>query len=483
MPFDGRLAKLSDRFLDWRGADKRSLLTGCMEGGSSVDFDFFVIGGGSGGVRAGRIAAQLGARVGLCESSRMGGTCVNLGCVPKKLMVYASRFADTFEDAEGFGWGVGEREHSWARLVENKDRELERLNAIYEGLLERAGVDLIWGRGVITGPHTVQVGERSYTAERILIATGSQSWKPALPGIEHAITSDEAFGLKSLPGRVVLVGGGYIAVEFAGIFRGCGAEVSIIHRGEAVLRGFDGDLRSHLQTEMQARGIDFYMATEVLAIKGQAAGLEVELGDGAKLGADCVLFATGRRPNTAGLLGEGLGVALNARGAVLVNEHFQSSVDSIYAVGDVIERAQLTPVALAEGMWLAHHLFGEQTGAVSYDNIPTAVFSTPSVATVGMSEEQARATGEAITIYRSVFRPMVHTLSGRNERNLMKLVVRERDQRVLGCHMVGDHAAEIIQGLAVALTCGATKGQFDATLGIHPSAAEEFVTMRTPVSS
>jgi glutathione reductase (NADPH) len=453
------------------------------DGRGGLDFDVFVIGGGSGGVRAGRIAASLGARVGLCESARMGGTCVNLGCVPKKLMVYASRFADSFEDAEGFGWQVGSREHSWDQLVANKDRELERLNRIYEGMLERAGVQLCWGRGVITGPHTVQVGAQTYTAERILIATGSRSWKPDLPGVEYAITSDEAFGLGALPRRVLLVGGGYISVEFAGIFLGCGAEVDIVHRGSALLRGFDGDLQSHLQTELEARGIGLHLNMEIRGIRKVTAGLEVELSDGSTRGADCVLFATGRLPNTEGLIEGGLDVELSERGAVQVNAQFQSSVESIYAVGDVIERAQLTPVALAEGMWLAHHLFGEPRAPVAYDNIPTAVFSTPSVATVGMSEERARGTGERITIYRSTFRPMVHTLSGRQERNLMKLVVRDRDQRVLGCHMVGENAAEIIQGLAVALTCGATKQQFDATLGIHPSAAEEFVTMRTPVAS
>jgi len=448
-----------------------------------LDFDLFVIGGGSGGVRAARVAAGLGARVALCESARMGGTCVNLGCVPKKLMVYASRFSGAFDDAAGFGWSVGSRTHSWPRMIENKDRELERLNQIYEGLLERAGVEVIWGRGVVTGPHTVQVGARTFSARRILVATGSRPWRPEIEGCEYAISSDEAFSLTELPPRVVLVGGGYIAVEFAGIFQGCGAEVSMVHRGEQLLRGFDGDLQSHLASEMRARGVTLHLGSELRAIQQGAEGLELTLADGSKLVTDCVFFATGRIPNTAGLFEDGVKIAQSPRGAILVNHNFQTTVPSIYAVGDVIERSQLTPVALAEGMWLAHHLFETERPALRYDNIPTAVFSTPSVATVGLTEEQARDQGESIVVYRSVFRPMIHTVSGRNERNLMKLVVREGDQRVLGCHMVGDGAAEIIQGLAVALTCGATKAQFDATLGIHPTAAEEFVTMRSPVSS
>jgi glutathione reductase (NADPH) len=411
----------------------------------------------------------------------MGGTCVNLGCVPKKLMVYASRFSGAFDDAVGFGWDLGDRRHSWARLIENKDRELERLNKVYLGMLESAGVEIIWGRAVITGVNTVRLGGETYSAERILIATGSQPWRPDIEGSEHVITSDEAFGLPALPRRVALVGGGYISVEFAGIFQGCGARVSIVHRGEQLLRGFDEDVRRHLGRELVARGVELHLECEVRSIHRRSEGLVLVLSDGEELLTDCVFFATGRRPNTLGLVESGVELALGPHGAVLVNDTFQSSVPSIYAVGDVIDRAQLTPVALAEGMWLAHHLFGEERPAVGYHNIPSAVFSTPSVGTVGLTEEQARARGEPIAIYRSTFRPMIHTVSGRDERSLMKLVVRESDQRVLGCHMVGDAAAEIIQGLAIALTCGATKAQFDATLGIHPTAAEEFVTMRSPV--
>ena len=448
-----------------------------------MDFDLCVIGGGSGGVRAARMAAGHGARVGLCEEARMGGTCVNIGCVPKTLLVYASRFSGTFEDAARFGWEVPDVQHDWSTLIANKDAEIQRLNKIYESLLTRAGVEVIRGHGVIEGANQVRVGERTFRSKRILIATGGGPWRPSIPGIEHSITSDEAFGLGNIPKRVVVVGGGYIAVEFAGIFRGCGADVQLVHRGEQVLRGFDGDVRAHLTSEMTKRGVGVHLGREVKALHKGASGVEVRLSDESVLQADCVLFATGRRPNTTRLFHGHIGVELGERGEVVVNEEFQTSVPSIYAVGDVIDRAALTPVALAEGMWLAHHLFGDERTPVSYENIPTAVFSTPTVATVGLTEEQAIERGHSVTIFRSTFRPMVHTVSGRDERAMMKLVVDSNNDRVLGCHMVGDSAGEIIQGVAVALTCEATKSQFDRTLGIHPTAAEEFVTMRTPVAS
>lgn len=446
----------------------------------SHDFDLFVIGGGSGGVRCARTAAALGARVALVEASRMGGTCVNLGCVPKKLFSYGAQFADHFEDAAGYGYDVGDVRFDWAAMVASKDREIERLNGIYERLLDRAGVEILRGRGVVRGPHEVEVDGRRHTARNIVVATGGWPWLPDFQGREHVITSNEVFSLERFPERVVVAGGGYIAAEFASIFRGFGSEVSLVYRGELFLRGFDLDARRELANEMRKRGVKLHFHCIFERVERVGDEVVVHLSDGDRIEADLALFATGRRPNTQGLGLEDVGVKLTDRGAVVVDEHYRSSVNSIYAIGDVIDRIQLTPVALEEGTVLARNLFGEADQRVDYTDVPTAVFTTPNLAAVGLTEEEARERTE-VRIYKSLFRPMKHTMSGRDERTFMKLVVDDLTDRVLGCHMVGSDAGELIQGLAVALKCGATKAQFDATIGIHPTAAEEFVTMRDPV--
>jgi len=448
---------------------------------SPFDFDLFVIGAGSGGVRAGRMAAGYGARVAVAEASRLGGTCVNLGCVPKKLMVYASGFAAAFDDAAGFGWSVPEPSFDWAALKANRDRELVRLNGVYRELLERAGVHIIEGRARLRDRHTVAVGGETFSAERILVATGSRPVKVPIPGAELAITSDELFGFESQPRRVLIAGGGYIAVEFASILRGLGAEVVLSYRGKLFLRGFDDDVRSTLAAEMRKRGVELRFGTTVERLVRNADGVAATLSSGDTIGSDLVLWATGRAPNTSGLGLEELGVRLDARGAVIVDEHLESSVPGVYALGDVIDRITLTPVALAEGTALARNLFGGTPTTVDYSNVPTAVFSQPAVAAVGLNEATARAAGHEVVIFRSTFRPLLHRLSGRDEQAMMKLVVDRASDRVLGVHMVGPEAGEIVQGLAVALKAGATKASFDATIGIHPTAAEEFVTMRSPV--
>ncbi len=445
----------------------------------SYDFNFFVIGAGSGGVRAARIAAGHGARVGIAEEQYLGGTCVNVGCVPKKLLVYAAHFSHDFGDAAGFGWMVGDHAHHWPTLIANKDKEIARLNGVYRHLLEGAGCTLFEARATLLDPHTIAVDGRRMTAETVLIATGGRPVVPDTPGVaEHAITSNDAFYLEKLPRRVVIVGGGYISVEFAGIFNGLGAEVVQLYRGALFLRGFDDDVREVLAEEMARSGIDLRFRTEVESVQKTADGLLVNLTDESVVEADAVMYATGRRPNTHGLGLEAAGVALDEHGAVRIDEHYRTNVPNIYAIGDVTNRIQLTPVALAEGHALADTLFGNRPRGVGYDNIPTAVFSTPPIGTVGLSEAEARRQHGAIDVYRSSFRPMKHTLSGRDERSMMKLVVDRASQRVLGCHMVGPDAPEIVQGLAIALNCGATKQDFDRTIGIHPTAAEEFVTMR-----
>lgn len=446
----------------------------------TYDFDLLVIGGGSGGVRCARTAAALGARVGLIEASRMGGTCVNLGCVPKKLFSYGAQFADHFEDAAGYGYTVEGVRFDWSALVAAKDREIERLNGIYERLLDRAGVEILRGRGVVSGPHEVEVDGRRHTSRVLVVATGGWPWLPDFPGREHVITSNEVFSLERLPERIVIAGGGYIAAEFASIFRGFGSEVRLVHRGELFLRGFDLDARRELANEMRKRGVKLHFDCTFERVERSADGVVVQLSDGARLEADTALFAVGRRPNTRGLGLEGVGVRLSERGAVVVDDTYRSSVPSIYAIGDVIDRIQLTPVALEEGTVLARNLFGGSDLRVDYTDVPTAVFTSPNLAAVGLTEEEARAR-TSVRIYKTLFRPMKHTMSGRDERTFMKLVVDDATDRVLGCHMVGPDAGELVQGLAIALKCGATKAQFDATLGIHPTAAEEFVTMRDPV--
>jgi glutathione reductase (NADPH) len=443
------------------------------------DLDLFVIGAGSGGVRASRIAGQYGAKVAVAEERYLGGTCVNVGCIPKKLLVYAAEFGDAFEEAAGFGWARSRPAFDWQKLIANKNHEIERLNGVYERLLTDAGVAVMRGHAEIVDPHTVVIGGQRISAEYLLAATGSWPTKPVIAGAEFGITSNEAFFLERMPRRAAIVGGGYIAVEFAGIFRGLGTEVSLIHRGEHLLRGFDDDLRVALGAEMRKRAFDLRLGVRVEQLERTVEGVRVELSDGTRIEADLLMFATGRHPHSQNLGLEGASVAMDASGAVTVDEYSRSSVANIYAIGDLTNRKNLTPVAIAEGHAVADTLFGGRPRAMDFDNVPSAVFSQPPIATVGLSEAEARARLGAIDIYKSEFKPLKHTLSGRDERALMKLVVDQKSQRVVGAHMMGPDAGEIIQGIAIAIKCGATKADFDATIGIHPTAAEEFVTMRS----
>ncbi|MCR8931493.1 MULTISPECIES: glutathione-disulfide reductase [unclassified Pseudomonas] len=451
----------------------------------AYDFDLYVIGAGSGGVRAARFAAGFGAKVAVAESRYLGGTCVNVGCVPKKLLVHGAHFAEDFEQASGFGWNLGEANFDWATLIANKDREINRLNGIYRNLLVNSGVTLHEAHAKIVGPHEVEVNGERFTAKNILIATGGWPQIPEIPGSEHAIGSNEAFFLKELPKRVLVVGGGYIAVEFAGIFHGLGAHTTLLYRGDLFLRGFDGAVRKHLHEELTKRGMDLQFNADIARIDKQADGsLKATLKDGRVLEADCVFYATGRRPMLDNLGLENTGVQLDDKGFIKVDDEYQTTEPSILALGDVIGRVQLTPVALAEGMAVARRLFKpEHYRPVDYKMIPTAVFSLPNIGTVGLTEEQAREAGHEVVIFESRFRPMKLTLTECQEKTLMKLVVDGKTDKVLGCHMVGPDAGEIIQGLAIALKAGATKRDFDDTIGVHPTAAEEFVTMRTPVSA
>ncbi len=442
------------------------------------DFDLITIGAGSGGVRASRIAAAYGARVAVVEERYLGGTCVNVGCIPKKLLVYASEYGPVLEEAAGFGWTIGPGKFDWVRLIANKNREIQRLNGVYGDLLTSAGVTIIDGRAELLDPHTVAVGERRLSAEYVLIATGSWPVVPPVAGAEHAITSNEAFFLKELPSCAILVGGGYIAAEFAGIFHGLGVKVTQLYRGELFMRGFDDDLRLMLAEEMRKRGVDLRFGAEVTRIEASGKGVRATLNDGSILDADLIMYATGRAPNTRGIGLERAGVKLDAAGAVVVDRYSRSSQGNIYAVGDCTNRAMLTPVAIAEGQAVAETIFNHNPVAVDYSLVPSAVFSQPSLGTVGLTEAQARERFGAIDVYKSHFRPLRHTLSGRDERTFVKLVVERKTDRVVGCHMVGADAGEIIQGLAVALKCKATKADFDTTIAIHPTAAEEFVTMR-----
>ncbi|SDG04600.1 glutathione-disulfide reductase [Phytopseudomonas seleniipraecipitans] len=450
----------------------------------TYDFDLFVIGAGSGGVRAARFSAGYGARVAVAESRYLGGTCVNVGCVPKKLLVYGAQFADDFEQASGFGWTPDEATFSWPTLIANKNREIERLNGIYRTLLLNSGVTLLEGHARLLDEHSVEVDGKRYSAERILIATGGWPHIPDIPGREHAINSNQVFYLEQLPKRVLVVGGGYIAVEFASIFNGMGAKTSLLYRGDLFLRGFDASLRTHLHQELSKRGLDVQFNTDIVRIDKQPDGsLQATLKDGSTLQADCIFYATGRRPMLDNLGLENTSVSLDDKGYIEVNEQYETKAPSILAIGDVIGRVQLTPVALAEGMAVARRLFKpDEYRPVDYRMIPTAVFSLPNIGTVGLSEEQARQAGHEVTVFESRFRPMKLTLTGSDERTLMKLVVDAKTDRVLGCHMVGPDAGEIVQGLAIALKAGATKQIFDETIGVHPSAAEEFVTLRTPVN-
>ncbi len=448
----------------------------------SYDFDLFVIGAGSAGVRAARFSAGFGARVAVAESRYLGGTCVNVGCVPKKLMVYGAHYSEDFEQAKGYGWSSGEAHFDWPTLIANKNREISRLNGVYRKLLDNSGVTLMEGHARLRGPHEVEINGQVHTAEHIMIATGGWPQVPQIPGREHAITSNEVFFLEQMPKRVVVVGGGYIAVEFASIFNGLGADVSLMYRGELFLRGFDESVRTHLHEELAKREMDIRFKTEINSIEKLADGtLQLSLNDGSSFNTDCVFYATGRRPMLDNLGMDTVNVELDDKGFIKVNGDYQTTEPSIIAVGDIIGRVQLTPVALAEGMAVARRLFKpEQYRPVDYRHIPTAVFSLPNIGTVGLTEAEAMKDGYELQVFESKFRPMKLSLTDNQERTLMKLVVDAKTDRVLGCHMVGPDAGEIIQSLAIALKAGATKQIFDDTIGVHPTAAEEFVTMRTP---
>lgn len=446
---------------------------------SNYDFDLFVIGAGSGGVRASRMASQFGAKVAVAEDTFLGGTCVNVGCVPKKLFVYGSHFSEEVEGAAGYGWKTSKPEFDWPTLRDNKTAEVQRLNGIYGSILSNAGVELISGRATIVDSNTVEVSGKRYSAERILIATGGWPKIPDIPGAEHIISSNEAFYLDDFPKRVLVLGGGYIAVEFAGIFNGLGAETELVYRGPLFLRGFDQEIREFTAKEVAQKGVKLSFDLNIESVERLDSGeFSVSMTDGSVRVVDCVMAATGRAPKITGLGLENTNVQLNKNGTVSVNDDYQTDEKSIYAIGDVIGRMELTPVALAEGMALAKTIYNNQPTSVDYDNIATAVFCQPNIGTVGLGEEEALERGMALRIYTSDFKHMKHTLSGLSERTFMKLVVDDATDLVVGCHMVGADAGELIQGIAIAMKAGATKTDFDNTIGIHPTAAEEFVTMR-----
>ncbi len=442
------------------------------------DYDLFVIGAGSGGVRAARMAAGFGAKVAVAEDRYMGGTCVNVGCVPKKLYVYASEFSRSFSDARNFGWDSSKPAFNWATLRDNKRREISRLNGIYSRLLEGVKAEVIDGRARIVDAHTVAVGERAFSVGKILIATGGWPHIPRFPGSELAVSSNEIFDLEHFPQRLVIVGGGYIAVEFAGIFNGLGSQVTQLYRGPLFLRGFDADIRAHAAREIARTGVDLRFEVNVESIARGANGLVLALTDGSSIEADTVLYATGRKANIDGLGLENVKVEVNEFGNVVADWEYRTAEPSIFALGDVTGGMELTPVALAEGMSFARRQFGGLENIVDYDFIPTAVFCQPNIGTVGLTEEQARARFGHIRLFKSTFKPMKHTISGRDEQTFMKLVVDKATDRVVGAHMVGPDAGEIMQGFAIAMRAGASKALFDTTIGIHPTAAEEFVTMR-----
>ncbi len=444
------------------------------------DYDLFVIGAGSGGVRASRLAAELGVKVGIAEEYRVGGTCVIRGCVPKKLLVYGSRYSSSLADAPAFGWTFDNLEFDWPTLIGNVRREVDRLNGVYTRTLEKAGVDIELTSATLLDRHTVKLADREapVTAKTVLIATGGHPMIPELPGSEHFITSNECFKLERLPESIAIVGAGYIGVEFASIFAGLGVKVTIVHRGNQILRDFDGDLRDLLAASMRARGIDIRIDTEVASIDKEGVGYRVQFKRGDSLHAGLVMAATGRLPNCAGLGLKEAGVELGWNGSIVVDEFSRSSVDNIYAVGDVTDRANLTPVAISDANAFVETVFNDTPTPVDYATIPTAVFSEPELGTVGLAEEAAREKGHVVDIYKIAFRPLKYTLAGRDEKMLMKLVVDMESDKVLGCHVLGPDAAEIVQMAAIALKMGATKAQFDATMALHPSASEELVTLR-----
>ena len=446
----------------------------------SFDYDLFVIGAGSGGVRAARMSASHGAKVAVAEEYRVGGTCVIRGCVPKKLFVYASHFAEEFEDAAGFGWTVADAKFDWPTLVKNKDAEIDRLNGIYTKNLEAFGVEILQGRAIVKDANTVTLDGRDITAKYILVAVGGTPFMPQIEGVEHAISSNEAFHIEVLPKDIIVVGGGYIAVEFAGIFNGLGVDTTLVYRGAQILRGFDNEVRDHLAAEMAVKGVSIKTESDIAAITKTDNGYTVTYQNGSTQDTGLVMYATGRVPMTDGLGLENAGVELGAKGEIKVDAYSKTNIDSIYAVGDVTARAELTPVAIREGAAFAETVFNDNPLAVDHSIIPTAVFSQPSIGTVGLGEEAAREAGHEIDVYAASFRPMKNTLSGNPEKTLMKLIVNKADDKVLGLHIVGPDSGEMIQAFGVAITMGATKAQFDATIAVHPTAAEELVTFKQP---
>tara|TARA_R110002072_G_scaffold204033_2_gene362085 strand:- start:16525 stop:17874 length:1350 start_codon:yes stop_codon:yes gene_type:complete len=448
---------------------------------SNYNYDLFVIGAGSGGVRAARMSASYGARVAIAEDRYLGGTCVNVGCVPKKLFVYASHVSEEIHNAKGFGWEINHTTFDWSTLIKNKNTEIQRLNGVYKNLLDNAGVETINGRATIVDAHTVEIDGKHYTAEKLLIATGGWPSVPDIPGKEHIISSNEAFFLDSLPEKIIIVGGGYIAVEFAGIFNGLGVETTLLYRGPLFLRGFDQDLRFMLAEEMQKKGIKIKFNANISKIDKTNDNLIATLDDDTQLDAGQIMYATGRKPMTDNLGLEQVGIELDEKKAIKVNTDYQTNVSSIYAIGDVTDRINLTPVALAEGMVLAKRFFANEQKSVDYSDIPTCVFSQPNLGTVGLTEEEAREKYSDIDIYKSKFTPMKYSLSDNDEKTIMKMIVDKETDRVVGVHMLGPDAGEIIQGIGIAMKAGASKRDFDSTIGVHPTAAEEFVTMREPV--
>ncbi len=449
---------------------------------TQYDYDLFVIGAGSGGVRAANISSGHGVRVAIAEQRYLGGTCVNVGCVPKKLLVYASQFQDQFDAAAGFGWTVGKSTFNWTSLIANKNQEIERLHAVYSNRLQKSGTSIITGRAQVLDVHTVSVHGRKYSAERILIATGGWPLVPDIPGKQHIVTSNDMFFLKQLPKHIIIVGGGYIAVEFASILHGLGVNTILCHRGHKLLSGFDEDISDFLAQEMSRKGIKLLFNTDIEAIESAGDCFAARLIDGSKVSTDLVMYATGRTPNSTGFGLETLGVELDSEGAIKVNSDYQTNVPSIYALGDVTNRVNLTPVAIAEGIAWVNKLYVNKAKPVDYDTIPTAVFSQPPIGMVGLTEAQAREKYPDIDIYKTSFTPMKNALSESDEKTLMKMIVVRSTDRVVGMHMAGSDAPEIIQGMAVAIRAGATKAVFDSTIGIHPTAAEEFVTLREAVT-
>ena len=444
----------------------------------TYDYDLFVIGAGSGGVRAARMSASLGAKVAIAEERYLGGTCVNVGCIPKKLFVYGSHFSEDFDESAAFGWQVGHTEFEWSTLLENKNREIARLNGIYKNLLESPGAEIFESHAELQDAHTIRVGDHRVTAEKVLVATGSWPSVPNFPGREHVQTSNDAFFFETLPERVVVVGGGYIAVEFAGIYQGLGVETTLLYRGPLFLRGFDDSVREFVRDQLIEKGVDVRFNAVVEEVVETNDSKVVRLSDCSELEADEILYATGRRPLSSSCGLDRAGVKIDDNAAVRVDENYQTNIPNIYAIGDVIDRVQLTPVAIAEGMCIAYNLFGGESRQVSYADIPTSVFCQPNIGTVGPTEAIAEKTFTDLHVYESSFRPLKLTMSDNQERTYMKLLVDGSSDRVVAAHMVGPEAGEIIQGLAVAIKAGATKADFDATIGIHPTAAEEFVTMR-----